>query len=143
MDTSKLLTKKPMDNVLRKSPVLIDFILYGASLMKNSSFPTLFDVLRLKCCPSEVDLIEEVVAISDAGKFRDLFKKDYMDLCRRISLLAHLVDEIRDFRARRDDDGSPGVGSSSSPLLELLFALQNAKRLLLVAVVGVQFFLLF
>ncbi|KAL9255215.1 U-box domain-containing protein [Drosera capensis] len=79
------------------------------------------------------DLIEEVVAISGAGKFRDLFKKDCTDLCRRISLLAHLVDEIRDFRARRDDDEDAGVGSSSSSLSELLFALQNAKRLLLVA----------
>ncbi|GER53224.1 disease resistance-responsive (dirigent-likeprotein) family protein [Striga asiatica] len=39
-DTSKLLTKYPMDSVLRKSPVLIDFILSGASLMKNSSCPT-------------------------------------------------------------------------------------------------------
>ncbi|GAB2279996.1 hypothetical protein Dimus_014633 [Dionaea muscipula] len=84
-------------------------------------------------------LIDDVVRISAAGGFKELFRKDCTDLCRRISLLSHLVDEIRDFKGvddSRPSDASPTASSSyssSSPLSDLLFALQNAKRILLVA----------
>ncbi|GAB2296977.1 hypothetical protein Dimus_031081 [Dionaea muscipula] len=80
------------------------------------------------------DLIEDVVRISVAGGFNGLFKKDCTDLCRRISLLSHLVDEIKDFRGGVADSpqthSSASSSSSSSPLSDLLSALQNAKRLL-------------
>ncbi|GAB4828785.1 hypothetical protein Ancab_018446 [Ancistrocladus abbreviatus] len=82
------------------------------------------------------DLINDVAKICAAGGFKDLFRKDCTDLGRRISLLSHLIDEIRecdgDF-GPLDLSSSSSSSSSSSCLSDLLFALQNAKRLLLVA----------
>ncbi|XP_074295588.1 U-box domain-containing protein 11-like [Silene latifolia] len=69
-------------------------------------------------------LINDVVTISSSGGFRDLFRKDCTDLCRRISLLSHLVEEIRE----SDIHSHP-----SHHFFHLFLALQDAKRLLLAA----------
>ncbi|KAH9615933.1 hypothetical protein KSS87_014179 [Heliosperma pusillum] len=69
-------------------------------------------------------LINDVVTISATRGFRDLFRKDCTDLCRRISLLSHLVDEIRESLS----DSQP-----SDQFFHLFVALQDAKRLLLAA----------
>ncbi|GMH02042.1 hypothetical protein Nepgr_003881 [Nepenthes gracilis] len=81
------------------------------------------------------DLVNEVVRISVAGGFIDLFKKDCIDLGRRISLLSHLIDEIREFPGNLGPLEASASSSipTSSCLSDLVFALQNAKRLLLFA----------
>lgn len=56
------------------------------------------------------------------------FKKDCTDLARKVSLLTHLFEEIREFK------GDVGVSSTSnSCLLDLSLSLQAAKRLLFAA----------
>ncbi|KAL3501863.1 hypothetical protein ACH5RR_036312 [Cinchona calisaya] len=72
-------------------------------------------------------LVHDVVRISTAG-FSGSFKKDCTDLGRRVSLLAHLLEEIKDFKG---DLISPS--SSNSSLFYLSLALQAAKGLLLAA----------
>lgn len=82
------------------------------------------------------EVINDIVRIWSAGAFKDPFKKDCTDLGRRISLLAYLIDEINEFQgdvAPLDVSSSSSSSSSSSCLSDLLFALQNAKRLLMVA----------
>ncbi|KDP38040.1 hypothetical protein JCGZ_04683 [Jatropha curcas] len=67
---------------------------------------------------------------------RDLvFRKDCMDLVRRISLLTHLLEEIRDYKSESGPlDASSSCSSSSGNWCSDLFgALQAAKRLLSVA----------
>ncbi|KAL3510621.1 hypothetical protein ACH5RR_030022 [Cinchona calisaya] len=71
-------------------------------------------------------LVHDVVMISRAG-FSGSFQKDCTNLGRRVSLLAHLLEEINDF----DHLGSSS--SSNSCLFDLSLALQAAKRLLLAA----------
>ncbi|KAL8142042.1 hypothetical protein V2J09_015074 [Rumex salicifolius] len=85
-----------------------------------------------------LELINEIASLSGAGGFRDPFKKDCSDLTRRISLLSYLVEEIREFKGDLGSLGSSpssSFSSSSAPpfLSDLEFALQNAKRLLLIA----------
>lgn len=75
-------------------------------------------------------LLHDVLGVS--GGFRGLFKRDCTDLVRRIALLTHLFEEIRDFGGAglRPLDVST---SSASPLIslpEVANALQAAKRLL-------------
>lgn len=60
-----------------------------------------------------------------------MFKKDCTDLGRRISLLSHLVEEIRDYKS----DSLSSSSSSSSPpccssFFDLFVALQDSRRLL-------------
>ncbi|KAL3830809.1 hypothetical protein ACJIZ3_019611 [Penstemon smallii] len=72
-------------------------------------------------------LIHDVVRIS-AGGFSGFFKKDCSDLSRRVSLLAHLLEEIRDSKIR----GNGEVGSNFS-FSDLTHALQASKRLVFAA----------
>uniref|UniRef100_A0A5B6ZPT7 RING-type E3 ubiquitin transferase n=1 Tax=Davidia involucrata TaxID=16924 RepID=A0A5B6ZPT7_DAVIN len=75
-------------------------------------------------------LIRDVVRISGAG-FSGAFKRDCMDLSRRVALLAHLLEEIRDFKGDlRSLDASTSSSSTSACLSDLTLALQAAKRLL-------------
>lgn len=85
-------------------------------------------------------VISDIIKISGAGNFPDIFKKDCTDLGRRISLLSHLIEEIRDFKLDDDsgpfdDDGSSSSSSSSSSscFFDLFLSLQDARRLLLAA----------
>ncbi|KAK8526267.1 hypothetical protein V6N13_017319 [Hibiscus sabdariffa] len=67
---------------------------------------------------------------------RSLFKKDCTDLVRRIALLTHLLEEIRDFGGSSDNDyarASSSSSSASSWSADLAVALQAAKRLVPVA----------
>ncbi|EPS71103.1 hypothetical protein M569_03654 [Genlisea aurea] len=77
---------------------------------------------------SPLSLILEIEGISAAG-FSGLFKKDCVDLVRRILLLTHFLEEIR-----VAENG--GVGSSSSYrscFADLTLRLHDAKRLLVAA----------
>ncbi|XP_058088046.1 U-box domain-containing protein 11-like [Magnolia sinica] len=77
-------------------------------------------------------ILELVHNIGTVGDFAAPLKKDCTDLARRIALLSHLLEEIRDFKP----SSSPSSSSSSSPsplcLNDLQMALEAAKRLLLV-----------
>ena len=68
------------------------------------------------------------------GNGRGVFKKECMDLVRRIALLKHLLEEIRDSGPL---DVLPSESSSSTTSLlwwnDLVVALQASKRLLAVA----------
>ena len=66
-----------------------------------------------------------------------MFKKDCTDLVRRISLLTHLFEEIRDLKVV-DASGelnasTSSTGSASSWASDMVLALQSARRLLSVA----------
>ncbi|PHT47955.1 U-box domain-containing protein 10 [Capsicum baccatum] len=78
-----------------------------------------------------LQIIHEVSRISSSG-FTGIFKKDCTDLARRISLLAHLVEEIRD-----SSNTLSRCSSSSNDgcclLYDLMLALKAAKRLLFAA----------
>lgn len=73
-------------------------------------------------------LVQDVMRISTVGFFGS-FKKDCTDLARKISLLTHLFEEIREFK------GNVGASSSTfnSCLFDLSLSLQAAKRLLFAA----------
>lgn len=73
--------------------------------------------------------VHDVVRISGSG-FSGAFKRDCTDLARRVSLLAHLLEEIRDFKTHLVLASS---SSSGSCLSDLSLALQAAKRVLLSA----------
>lgn len=76
---------------------------------------------------TQLRLVHDVIRISSAG-FSGSFKKDCTDLARRISLLAYLLEEIREIK------GDFGVSSSSnSYLFDLSLSLQAAKKLLFAA----------
>ncbi|KAL8549599.1 hypothetical protein ACS0TY_008443 [Phlomoides rotata] len=76
-------------------------------------------------------LIRDVARISSAG-FSGIFKKDCADLSRRVSLLAHLLEEIRDSKKVKEN-GELGSSSCNSLLSDLTLALQAAKRLVVAA----------
>ncbi|KAJ0725051.1 putative U box domain, armadillo-like helical, Zinc finger, RING/FYVE/PHD-type [Helianthus annuus] len=71
-------------------------------------------------------LVRDVGRTSSAG-FAGEFKKDCTDLARRVTLLSHLLEEIRDFKVF--DTSS----FSSAWLPDLTVAVQAAKKLLAVA----------
>lgn len=75
-------------------------------------------------------LVRDVARTSAAG-FSGDFKKDCTDLSRRVALLSHLLEEIRDFKG--DFNSSPSSSNSSSCLSDLTVALQAAKKLLVIA----------
>lgn len=84
--------------------------------------------------PELLKLVHDVVAVSIGC---GAFKKDGTDLVRRIALLSHLFEEIRDFKGThlKPLDASTSSSSSSSEaswVTDLAAALQAAKRLLLV-----------
>ncbi|KAK1419855.1 hypothetical protein QVD17_29240 [Tagetes erecta] len=66
-----------------------------------------------------------------SGGFAGEFKKDCTDLCRRVSLLSHLLEEIRDFKGEVKLVDSSTF--SSNWLVELTVAVQSAKKLVLIA----------
>ncbi|GFP83504.1 U-box domain-containing protein 11 [Phtheirospermum japonicum] len=78
-------------------------------------------------------LIRDLVKISTAG-FSGSFKRDCADLARRVSLLAHLLEEIRDCN-KINENGEVCSSSSSygACFSELTMALQAAKRLVVAA----------
>ncbi|CAN4081084.1 unnamed protein product [Withania somnifera] len=77
-----------------------------------------------------LQVIHDAGRISGAG-FDGLFKKDCTDLGRRLSLLAHLVEEIRDSNTLSDSSSSSN--NNSCCLYDLTLALKAARRLLLAA----------
>ncbi|XP_002526006.2 U-box domain-containing protein 11 [Ricinus communis] len=85
-------------------------------------------------------LVGEIVGISAGNGINGcdelVFRKDCTDLVRKISLLTHLLEEMRDFnKVLLDDESGPlDLPSSNGNWCSDLFsALQAAKRLLLVA----------
>ncbi|XP_009785565.1 U-box domain-containing protein 11 [Nicotiana tabacum] len=76
-----------------------------------------------------LQLVHDVSRISSAG-FSGLFKKDSTDLGRRLSPLAHLLEEIRDSNNTLLSSSS---SSHNSFLYDLSVALKASKRLLLAA----------
>ncbi|CAM8957142.1 unnamed protein product [Rhodiola kirilowii] len=76
--------------------------------------------------PVLIELVREIVKVS-AGVHGSEFRRDCTDLVRRISLLAHLFEEIRDLAC----DAESGEGCRW--LSDLVLALQAAKGLLPVA----------
>lgn len=76
-------------------------------------------------------LIRDLARISSSG-FSGFFKKDCSDLARRVSLLAHLLEEIRDSKKFREIGGT-GSSSCNSFLSDLTMVLQAAKRLVFAA----------
>ena len=91
------------------------------------------------CTPELLKLVNDVAVVSVGGTGGGLFKKDCTDLGRRIALLTHLLEEMRDFRGqyRPSDESSASSSSSSSSRgswsSDLMVALQAAKSLLLLA----------
>ncbi|XP_057477220.1 U-box domain-containing protein 11-like [Actinidia eriantha] len=81
-------------------------------------------------------LVRDVTRMSSAG-FEGAFKKECTDLSRRVALLAHLLEEIRDFKGDSGNfahsDAQASSSSASSCLSDLTVAIQAAKRLLSVA----------
>ena len=88
-----------------------------------------------------LELVREVtttgIAVGSGGNDGWSFRKDYTDLGRRISLLTHLLEEIRVFRARPVDDAATTATATSDDvdvellwLSDLVGALRAAKRLL-------------
>jgi hypothetical protein len=92
-----------------------------------------------------LDLVRDVVSAgpaasgisaSDASVSVPLFRRDCTDLVRRIALLAHLLEEIRDYgegHSRPLDASTSSSSSSSSWSSDLVVALRASKRLLLLA----------
>ncbi|KAG5532215.1 hypothetical protein RHGRI_026741 [Rhododendron griersonianum] len=75
-------------------------------------------------------LVRDVAQLSEAG-FGGPFKKDCTDLSRRVALLAHLFDEIRDFEASsRPLDSASSSSASFSWFSDLTLTIQAVKRLL-------------
>ncbi|KAI3779064.1 hypothetical protein L2E82_08525 [Cichorium intybus] len=87
----------------------------------------------LAAIQSLIRLVRDVARCSGAG-FAGDFKKDCTDLSRRVALLSHLLEEIRDFKGDlRLLDETASSSSSSSCLSDLTVALQASKKLLVIA----------
>ena len=91
-----------------------------------------------------LELVREVtatgIAVGSGGNDGWSFRKDYTDLGQRISLLTHLLEEIREFRAQSVDDAATAatatfddVDVESLWLSDLVGALRATKRLLSLA----------
>ncbi|KAI7736523.1 hypothetical protein M8C21_003523 [Ambrosia artemisiifolia] len=81
-------------------------------------------------------LVRDIARRSATG-FTGAFKKDCSDMCRRVALLSHLFEEIRDYqgdlRPLDMSASSSSSSNSSSSLSELTQALKGAKKLVLFA----------
>ncbi|KAL4574423.1 hypothetical protein LXL04_021255 [Taraxacum kok-saghyz] len=87
----------------------------------------------LAAIQSLLRLVRDIARSSGAG-FSGDFKKDCTDLSRRVALLSHLLEEIRDFKGDlRLLYESASSSSSLSCLSDLTVALQAAKKLLVIA----------
>lgn len=74
-----------------------------------------------------LDLIAEIVVIPvNAG----VFKKDCADLTRRVCLLTHLVEEIRDSKPIDSAASSSLISSENDWWSDIVVGIQAAKRLL-------------
>ncbi|KAL5553390.1 hypothetical protein UlMin_040791 [Ulmus minor] len=86
--------------------------------------------------PELLKLVNDVVGMCIVG---GPFKKDCTDLIRRIALLTHLFEELREFKGAQSSPFDALASSSSSSssrgswVSDLMVALQAAKCLLLVA----------
>ncbi|XP_038893207.1 U-box domain-containing protein 11-like [Benincasa hispida] len=93
-----------------------------------------------------LDFVRDVVRMSVGTNTGEVFKKDCTDLVRRIVLLTHLFEEIRDFNGVqfRPVDASPSSSSSGGAvtvrdssqfpwLCDLVAALKDTKRLVFIA----------
>ncbi|KAI3816558.1 hypothetical protein L1987_16260 [Smallanthus sonchifolius] len=80
----------------------------------------------LAAVQSLLRIVRDVARTSGVG-FSGEFKRDCTDLSRRITLLSHLLEEIRDFK------GELKLFDSSSWLSDLTVGLQAAKKLLIIA----------
>lgn len=83
-------------------------------------------------------LVEAITSLfaTNGGSGCGVFRKDCLDLVRRISLLKHLFEEIRDFVGPLDEGEKEESCSSSSSTgwwADLVLTLEAAKRLLLIA----------
>lgn len=82
--------------------------------------------------PELLRLIHDITGIctvsSDAS-----FRKDCTDLVRRISLLTHLFDEVKDLSSDSSCSGAGSASAVASWSSDLVVALHSAKRLLSVA----------
>lgn len=78
----------------------------------------------LAAIQSLLRLVRDVSRTSASG-FIGEFKKDCTDLSRRVALLSHLFEEIRDFNG--------GFNESDHCFDELIVAIQGAKKLLVIA----------
>ena len=84
-----------------------------------------------------LELVREVtatgIAVGSGGNDGWSFRKDYTDLGQRISLLTHLLEEIREFRAASAATSDDVDVESLSWSSDLVVALGAAKRLLSLA----------
>lgn len=88
------------------------------------------------------DVVRMSAGMNSGG---EVFKRDCTDLVRRIVLLTHLFEEIRDFKGLEFDASTSSSSSSSSAavtardsspfpwLSDLVAALKDAKRLIFIA----------
>ncbi|KAL6187633.1 hypothetical protein ACLB2K_039031 [Fragaria x ananassa] len=76
-----------------------------------------------------LQLVHDVVGVDKSGA-AGVFRKECTDLVRRIALLTHLFEEIRDFKGREFLNASTSSGSSEPWVSDLVTALLAAKRLL-------------
>lgn len=77
-------------------------------------------------------LVGDVVLVS-CGGFSGFFKKDCTDLGRRVSLLAHLLEEVRDSKTIQENYEVGSSSFSNSGFADLTLALQAAKTLVFAA----------
>lgn len=77
---------------------------------------------------SLLSLIQDINRVSSNG-FGGPFKKDCSDLARRIALLSHLLEEVRDFKG----DLRPLDQSDSSCLSDLTVVIKASKALVFAA----------
>ncbi|KAJ4973728.1 hypothetical protein NE237_006902 [Protea cynaroides] len=70
--------------------------------------------------------------VGKIGGFGDVYKRDCNDLCRRIGLLSHLFEEIRNSKVDTNVHSFTSPSSPSSCLRDLQAVLRAAKRILLV-----------
>lgn len=87
-----------------------------------------------------LEVVGEIVGMLGGNGNGGLFKKDCTDLVRRIALLKHLLEEIRDCGKLDELNNSESSSSSCSSSLskgswwnDLVLSLQAAKRLLSIA----------
>ncbi|CAH2066678.1 unnamed protein product [Thlaspi arvense] len=82
---------------------------------------------------SPASLLGTISEIAEIPVNTGVFKKDCADLARRVCLLTHLVEEIRDSPPPESDASSSLVPSECEWWSDLVIGLQAAKRLLFAA----------
>ncbi|KAJ0726159.1 putative U box domain, armadillo-like helical, Zinc finger, RING/FYVE/PHD-type [Helianthus annuus] len=109
------------------------FINYKPPIHHNSTMAGDHSTAVVAEIQSLLRLVRDVARRSATG-FAGAFKKDCSDMCRRVALLAHLLEEIRDYEGDlRPLDLSASSSSNSSALCEVAEAIKAVKRLVLFA----------